>query len=150
MDVEEEMDCGISALWEEPAESVGNTSAMQGTTSMEAEALRRTTPLFAANCSDEVCGPSCAFIRHGIGNVFHCTVHPGEIHVCDMRCKFRDVTVSETGAISYRCRISGQVTTRRLLFNTTASAQVNKRGAEECEEHTPKAFTGGFGRPRFG
>ena len=66
--------------------------------------------------------------------------------------------VSATGAISYKCRISGLVTTKRLLFNATPSAQVNKRGAEEHEEHfTPKAFTGGafanqsFGqRPRFG
>eukprot|EP01043_Picozoa_sp_COSAG02_P010180 COSAG02_NODE_353_length_24023_cov_77.872304_18_plen_169_part_00 len=165
MDVDEEMDCGIASLWEESSsmtEAAPTAFASSAPTafasSMEAEALRRTTPLFAANCGDEVCGPACAFIRHGVGNVFHCTVHPGAIHVCDMRCKFREVAVSDTGAISYKCRISGLVTTKRLLFNTTPSAQVNKRGAEEHDEqYTPKAFTGGafanqsFGqRPRLG
>lgn len=149
MDIEE--DCGIASLWEEPMDD-----AVPPTSSIHAEALRRTTPLFAANCGDDFCGGSCAFIRHGIGNVFHCTVHPGAIHVCDMRCKFRDVSVSETGAISYRCRISGMVTTKRLILNNTPSAPVNKRGAEDLpEEHTPKAltggaFAGGLGqRPRF-
>jgi hypothetical protein len=153
MDVDEDMDCGIASLWEEEQRQPTMQTAAAGVpvTPPAYAGLQRTTPLFAANCGDDHCGPACAFQRHGIGNVFHCTLHPGAIHVCDMRCKFREVAVSDTGAISYRCRISGLVTTKRLLLNTAPSAQVNKRAAEELEEHTPKAFTGGFGqRVRLG
>lgn len=159
MDVEE---MGIAGMWEEQEDEQEEQrgAADAGGASW---AHNRTTPLGMSNCGDDSCGPSCTFLRPNgsVGNVFYCTAHHGAIHVCDMRCKFRDLAMSDSGAISYRCRISGLVTTRRLLLpcSTSASAQVNKRGAEQQQHEdtvTPKASSGGafapsgWARPRFG
>ena len=94
----------------------------------------RTTPLGAGTMSrdDSGCDPArgCRWL-HMSGNCFHCVQHPGAVHVCDMRCRFRDVAVSETGAISYRCRVSGLVTSRRLCVGLAPTdANVRKRGAD--------------------
>ena len=93
-----------------------------------------TTPLGAGTMSrdDSGCDPArgCRWL-HMSGNCFHCVQHPGAVHVCDMRCRFRDVAVSETGAISYRCRVSGLVTSRRLCVGLAPTdANVRKRGAD--------------------
>ena len=87
--------------------------------------------------------------------MWYCTGHHGAIHVCDMRCKFRDLAMSDTGAIAYRCRISGLVTSRRLLLPcaTSTSAQVNKRGVDEDSVTTPKTavqLDAGWARQRLG
>ena len=157
MDVEE---MGIAGMWAEEEEEDAAAGPSSGVTAWQSN---RTTPVGGSNSGDDSCGASCCFLRPNgsVGNVFYCTSHHGAIHVCDMRCKFRDLAMSDTGAISYICRISGLVTTRRLLLpcSTSASAQVNKRGAEQQQHEgsivTPKAFTGGafdagWARPPFG
>ena len=97
-----------------------------------ASAVARTTnPLGARTCGDEHCNQNCTFRQLSAGNTWHCQVHLGAVHVCDMRCRFRTVVSDAAGNFCYRCQISGLWTYKRLIV---PESQHKRRSDWDCAE----------------
>lgn len=111
--------------------ATSNTSS-QANRTMETSTALAATSAASRQHGDEHCDQACTWRQLSAGNTWHCCAHVGAVHVCDMRCRFREVVTDHLGNFGYRCPISGAWTYKRLIIPVSKENKRPNHWGGEC------------------